>query len=474
VPRRHSERGTVELDTPRSRSWLDRGLSLFTDLRPGEGGTALLLAANIFCFLALYSLLKPVRSALILSESGAVVQSYAAAAQALLLLVLVPLYGRLASRVDRVRLIALVTIFFAANLGGFYLLGRAGFRIGVPFFIWIGIFNLMVPAQLWAFANDIYTDERGKRLFPLIGIGASLGAWLGAELASAVFARVGPYRLMLVAAGGLFVTLLITILVSRRERAAAPRTAAARAADEPLGRTGGFQLVLGQRYLLYIGLLMVVLNVVNSIGEFLLGSFIETEARAAVAASAGTVDATAWIGSFMARFQANVNLLGLLVQMFLVSRIFKYIGVRGALFILPAVALASYSSLAFFPVLAIVVIAKTLENSADYSIQNTARQALFLPTSREAKYKAKQAIDSFFHRSGDLLQAAVVFAGTALALSTRHYALLNLVFIGVWLLLVTGIVREHRRLTGGPPEVPAPSTAIDGEPARPSPVPQAI
>jgi AAA family ATP:ADP antiporter len=120
--------------------------------------------------------------------------------------------------------------------------------------------------------------------------------------------------------------------------------------------------------------------------------------------------------------------------------------VRGALFILPLIALASYSSMAFFPVLAIVRTAKVLENSTDYSIQNTVRQALFLPTTREAKYKAKQAIDSFFWRAGDLLSAVVVFIGTALAFGTRQFALLNIAFIGLWLVLVFAIIREHRKL----------------------------
>ena len=79
------------------KSITERALSIVTDVRPGEGPTALLLTLNVFTLLALYSILKPVRSALILSESGAVAQSYAAAAQALLLLVLVPIYGKFAS-----------------------------------------------------------------------------------------------------------------------------------------------------------------------------------------------------------------------------------------------------------------------------------------------------------------------------------------------------------------------------------------
>jgi ATP:ADP antiporter, AAA family len=315
-----------------------------------------------------------------------------------------------------------------------------------------------VPSQLWAFANDLYTKERGARLFPIVGLGTSLGAWIGAEVASEIFGSLGPYRLMLVAAGGLVVCLLLTLWTDRREAALATGSEGERrqeAADQPLGKAGGFQLVMAQRYLLYIALLITVLNIVNTLGEFMLGSLVESEARRAVASgSAGGLSEAAWIGSFYGNFYANVNLLGLLFQTFLVSRIFKYIGVRGALFILPLVALASYSSLAFFPALAIVRIVKTLENSTDYSIQTTTRHALFLPTSREAKYKAKQAIDSFFWRAGDLLQAVIVFIGVRLAFDIRAYAMINLVLVAMWLWLVFAIAREHRQL------VPTEATAV--------------
>ena len=143
-------------------SWLDRSLSLITEVRAGEGTSALLLAANVFCLLAFYSVLKVVRESLILSEGGAEVKSYSAAGQALLLLAIVPAYGAVASRVNRLRLVCGVTLFFASHLVIFYLLGAAGVRVGVAFFLWIGIFNLVVIAQFWAFANDLYGTERGK------------------------------------------------------------------------------------------------------------------------------------------------------------------------------------------------------------------------------------------------------------------------------------------------------------------------
>jgi AAA family ATP:ADP antiporter len=77
------------------------------------------------------------------------------------------------------------------------------------------------------------------------------------------------------------------------------------------------------------------------------------------------------------------------------------------------------------------------------------RHALFLPTSREAKFKAKAAIDTFFWRLGDMLQAAIVFVGVQLAFAIQHFAIIHLVFVGIWLLVVTAIAREHKRLSAG-------------------------
>jgi AAA family ATP:ADP antiporter len=428
------------------RGLLDRILALGADVRPGEGAGALMLAANVFLLLAFYYLLKTVREALILSEGGAEVKSYASAGQALLLLGFVPAYGALASRVNRLTLINWVTLFFASHLVIFYLLGVAGVHIGIVFFLWIGVFNLVMPAQLWAFANDVYDPERGKRLFPIVGIGASLGAWAGAAFAGELFDRVGSYPILLIAAAGLPVTLLLTRLIEQRVR----RGRAATTAEAPIGKAGGFRLVLSQRYLLFIALFVLVTNIVNTLGEFILGSLVTADVSARIAsgaAPAGSEDVL--IGAFYSRFFAWVNFLGFAFQLLLVSRLFKWLGVRGTLFVLPVIAAFTYGTTALMPVLGVIMVVKMLENSTDYSINNTTRHALFLPTSREAKYKAKQAIDAFFWRAGDVLQAVVVFVGAELlALATRGFAVVNLTIVAVWIVLGIAIAREHRKLTG--------------------------
>lgn len=431
---------------------LDRALSLVTDVRAGEGVGALLLALNVFYLLAFYQVLKIVRDALILSESGAVAASYASAGMAAALFVFVPAYGAIASRVNRVWLISGVTIFFASHLLIFYALGSAGVRIGVPFYIWVGVFNMVAVAQFWAFANDLYTNERGKRLFPLVGVGASLGALVGAGLTAYFFKGTGPYSLMLIAAFGLLVPVALTIIVHRRE--GHRKEAKKDEAEKPVGGPGGFTLVFQQRYLLYIAMLVLVYNLVNTLGGFMLNQEIEQEATRVAAATAGATEEqvraikASVSGTLSGTVGTYVNLLAFVLQAFFMSRIFKYVGVRGALFILPVIAATGYTAVALVPMLMTIQWTKIFENSTDYSIQNTTRQALFLPTSREAKYKAKQAIDSFFVRFGDMLQAGVVYVGVQIALSVRGFAIVNLVLIGVWMLIVVGIRREHKKLTG--------------------------
>jgi AAA family ATP:ADP antiporter len=153
------------------------------------------------------------------------------------------------------------------------------------------------------------------------------------------------------------------------------------------------------------------------------------------------------IGAFYGNFFFWVNLVGVLVQMFLVSRVLKYLGVRTALFVLPVIAFGGYAAIGLIGGLTVLRIAKTAENSVDYSLQNTVKQALFLPTSREAKYKAKAAIDTFFVRFGDTASALIVFFGLhTLALGARSFALVNVALVGVWIVLNVGIAREHRKI----------------------------
>jgi len=452
---------------PPRKGPLDWFLSLFADVHGGEGATAFLLMLCAFLMLAAYYLVKPLREALILGNEGAEIKSYSSAAQAVLLLVLVPLYGKLASKVGRIRLITWVSLFFISNLVLFDVLGSAGVKgLGIPFFLWVGIFNVMIIAQFWAFANDVYTPEQGKRLFAVVAIGSSLGAIAGAACAKQLIEAVGVFQPMLIAAGMLGVCIVLAHMVHRRHQEGHGEAGAAANADKPLGPEGGFKMVFQQRYLLLIALFILLLNTVNSTGEYILGKTIGEEAARHTAALAGAAPGSdpkeQWIGAFYADFFFWVNLVGAIAQLFLVGRIMKWFGVRVALFVLPVIALGGYGLLATAPILAYIRGVKIAENAVDYSLNNTARHALFLPTSREAKYKAKAAIDSFFWRMGDLVSAGIVFTASQLALGIRQVSMINLGFVLVWLVLVFAIGRHYNQLAregdaAAEKEVPAPS-----------------
>lgn len=428
---------------------LERLLSRVVPVQSGEGRVVLLLFANIFVLLFAYYLLKPVREALVLTEGSAEVRSYALAAQALLLMAIIPVYTAFLRRVfPHYHLVPWVTVFLTANLGVFLACALAGLSIGVPFFIWLGIFNVLIVAQFWAFAADLFSVRSGERLFVLIAVGASAGAWGGAVASKFLFGMLGLYGAMGVAMVLLLATAPLTPIARRLVPAGSQPPAAAQAAhpEEIAGVLGGFRIVLTDPYLRLIAVFMLLLNCINSTGEFLLSSAVDAHAEALVAA--GTIaSAGPWIGAFYGEFYAWVNGLGILIQLFLVARVFKYLGVGGATRVLPAIAVIGYGLLAFMPVFAAIQLFKIVENSLNYSLQNTARHALILPCDEEAKYAGKTVIDTFFWRLGDLLHAGIVFAGLHwLAASPAQFALLNCALAGVWLAVAVAIAGRHRRL----------------------------
>ena len=433
---------------------LDRLLRLGADVRPGEGPTALLLSFAGFLTLACYYTIRPLRAAFLLPVNlalpgglvidGPVITSYSGAVLAAVFLFSVPAYSALASRVNRMRLINLVCLFFTSTLLIFYAFGHVmpPAALGIGFFLWVGVFNLMVQAQFWSFANDLYTAEQGKRLFAIVGVGATLGGVAGARTAAVVIRAFGEFAPMVVAATLLATCMLVLNIVNQRERGGTPLIE--RVADQPLGRQGGFQLVLAHRYLRLIALLTLTIQITNTNGNYLLDATLSETARAAVAGTG--LSGRQFIGAFRAEMDFYQNVLVVLIQFFLVSRIFKHVGVGGALFIAPAIAVVHYGAFAGAPVLSVIRVGKIAENATDYSLQNTLRRALFLPTSREAKYKGLQAVETFFWRAGDMLSAlAVLIVVQIFGLGVREFALINLGIVGLWVLIATNLRRESRR-----------------------------
>jgi len=448
-----------------SGGWAERALKLVTDIRPGEAGTALLLTVNVFLLLTAYYIIKPIRESFILSKWTPEDKAYLFAAMAFVLIFVVKGFGRLASHVPRQKLIAWVSGFFISNIVLFYalhLVGISGKAMGVIYFIWVGIFNVTAVAQFWAFANDLYTEDAGRRLFPLVAFGAVFGGFVGSTLTEILVGALGEFEMLLLAAGILGLCVVFTLIIHHREvglKKTAPRPgtkapAAELEEEKPVAPGGGFRLVWHNRYLLSIALFVLLLNFINQNGQYILDSVAApaAEKAAAVATTAAEHDLLKrqFLTEFYAGFMSLQGLWSMLLQLVVVSRIFKWFGIRVAVFVLPVIALGGYLSLSAFLSLGLVKVFKAIENGTDYSLMNTTRHSLFLITSRVEKYKAKAAIDTFFHRTGDTLNAVLVFLNMAfLKWSIASLALLNLVFVALWIGVGAMIFREHKKRTVG-------------------------
>ena len=452
-------------------SWLERGLRVFTEIRPGEGHNALLMLVNVLLILCAYYLVKPLREGW-LAVSGIEgltkmeLKAYSSFAQGLLLIGATAAYARLVGRWPRVVLISRTTLFCMSNLLLFWLLQPDFFfehlpAMGIVFYLWVGMFGVFVVAQFWAFAADLYEDEQGRRLLPLIAIGATSGAVIGSWISETVVTgRLLPTEyVMLIALAPLAVSIGLTRAAAAPAQRAAPES---KPGAEVAKRRSALMLVLRSRFLLAVAVATLLLNWVNTNGEnvlfYVVQEALEQQSRAAGLGPDG--DGLRFIRDGTTVFYGNfyfwVNLVALLMQGFLASRLLKY-GGFGALFLLmPVVALVTYGAMFLVPVLGVIKAMKVVENAADYSVNNTARHVLWLPVEGDVTYRAKPTIDSLFLRLGDGLAAASVLLATrVIRPGLEGFLAASVALVLVWLAVSVWIVFAHRRLAAeGSVDVP--------------------
>jgi AAA family ATP:ADP antiporter len=453
-------------------STTERFLGLFTDVEPGEGGTALMMFANVFLILLAYYFIKPLREGWIaISDieglSKMEVKAYSSFAQSLILLFVVGWYARLSERWDRVTLFTRATLFCISNMVVFWFLQPNFFFdqlpvSGILYYLWVGMFGVFVVAQFWTFCADVYTDERGKRMMPFIAVGATAGAAAGSWMVDRLVdsGMVPTEGLLLLATAPLFVSILLVRAVDKRQARSFDGTDAggiddvAGAGREPQQASiwTGARLVLVSRFLLLAALVTLFTNWVNTNGENLLFRVVQ-ETLAGQARAQGVMDGKDLLAfirdgttAFYGNFYFWVNSVALLLQAFVASRLLKYGGFGAILLILPVIALASYTVMALLPILAIVKTMKIAENATDYSLNNTSRHVLWLPVSSAMKFHGKPAIDTLYVRLGDGLAAITVLVGVhLLVLSTGQFFAFNVFLVLCWLVAGVMLVKAHRR-----------------------------
>ena len=424
--------------------------------RSSKTGTSLLFGYG-FLILFSYYLLKPVRDALVLSENGAEVRSYLVAVAAVLLVLVVPIYSAVYRRHGARAVVQSITGFFIVTLAGLAVLSLTVVPLGVIFFVWISVFGVMTISQFWALAADIFDVGRGESSYPRLAVGLALGAWAGGQCAALLFPWIGAAGLMILACGILSAQLVLAefvlpLTLRRKSPGAAPSQA-------PLALVGGFAVVLRDRYLCLLAALVVLLNWITATGDFILAKAI-LQYAATLNSDLQSADEGVTIGTLYGQYYAWMTALGLFIQAFVVSRIFRLMGPQGAICVVPALMILGYVLIAFIPIFAAIRLYKLLEDSSSYSLHNTARHALFLPAKKNEKYEGQTTTDTVFWRAGDLIQAAAIYVGSNwFGFGLVEFAIFNALLAGIFLGVALCARGRYEQMTGG-------GSSVSGVPQR--------
>ena len=437
---------------------IDRLLRRAVDIEDGE--VRPMLWACLYCFfvLASFYVLRPLREEMgIAGGIKNLPRMYLGTLAATI--ITVPLFSALVGRFSRRRFIPIAYRFFALNLVGFFLLFQwlpEDSRVWAArvFYVWLSVFNLFVVSVFWGYMADIFTSGQGKRLFGLVAAGGTLGGIAGAGFTSLVVQRVGTHAMFLIAAlvveaavqaFGMLDRLPVLLGEARNlsldgfvEKVAA----VAAKKEERLDRTGwlgGFTLVARSPYLLFYCLFMLLFTNSSTFAYF-------EQARFVKAASADPASRTA----IFANIDLYVNMLALAVQMFLTGRVVRWLGLGGALCILPFLSLGGFWALLAWPTLTTLIAFQVLRRGSDYAVSKPTREVLFTVLPREEKYKAKSFIDTFVYRGGDAVNANLYDVLTAAGDPARRVAWFSVPVTALWIGVSLLLSRRQQRLAAAP------------------------
>lgn len=397
-------------------------------IRRDEALPVLYATAFFFCVLAALMLLRPARDALGM-QRGIESVRWLFVATSIITLLVNPLFGWLVARYRRMRFLLISYGFFALGLLAFYLLltlapTAVGERSGQLFYVWFSVFNFFATMLFWALMADSFTLEQGKRLFPVISAGGTLGAIAGPALTALLVERLGTPALLLVAIGFIALAGLAAWAVARRQPAIGA------AADAPIGGSAlaGISAVLRSRFLLGIAGYVLILSVMVT--------FLYFTRLQMVAALGEDLDLrTGWL----ARIDMATQIATLVLQLALAGRLVERIGLSWTLALLPLTTALGFIGLALVATLTMLVLVEALFRAVQRAVQRPAREMLFTTVRREDKYKAKAVIDTFVYRMGDVAGAGTegalaqlgmglaALAATAVPLAVAWAAL------GLWL-----------------------------------------
>ncbi len=428
------------MSTPVSRpSLLARWLAPIAELRAGEGGTALLLFLYSFLAMTSYNIVKPVTRSQFISSLGADNLPWVQFVSGMVIGVLMQAYTKLIAGVPRRWTIPVTQAGMIALLVVFWLLfTQVGSEwVSVGFYLYGLVLGILLISQFWTLANDIYDPRQAKRLFGLIGGGASLGGALGAAITATLVEQLGTKSMLLVSAAILAACLLIVVRIIRTNERAGQSDASKTGEEASVGSGEALSLLRGSRHLKIIALVITFAAIGAAIIEQQLNM---ATAEAKGRANTDSITAVlAWVGVYL-------SLIGLFIQVALTSRIHRLLGIGFALLILPVSLGASGLLMLGVGALWTTGLARVLDTSLRYTVDKTTREILFLPLPADVKYRAKPFIDVTVDRlskGGGALLILVLIKDWGLGLTWRQLSYASIVIMALWIVFALRGRKEY-------------------------------
>jgi AAA family ATP:ADP antiporter len=395
-------------------------LAAAINAQPAELPGLLAAFACVFAMFSSYSILRPIRETMGLT-SGVETLPALFWGTFVAMLAVQPVYGWLTSRFRRTVFLPWVYLFFILNIVCFYAWFNAQADhtwIARVYFVWVSVFNLFVVAVFWSLMADVFTREQAGRLFGVIAAGLSLGGLFGPFLGKQLAQPIGTVNLLLVSATLLAIGLGFMLAVLRWHRRHGTRDADA--AADPDARLGGgalaaFRQVVSSRYLALIAVFVLLLTWAST--------FLYLEQQALVAATFADRDART---EFFNTLDFWVQGASLTVQLFLFGRLYRWLGFRALIVLVPVAMMFGFATLALMPTFAVLIGVMVVRRVGEYSIARPSRDTLYTVVTREEKYKAKSLIDTFVYRGGDATSASL----HALLKSTFELGLVGIAWTG--------------------------------------------
>ena len=379
--------------------WCEGMLQRLADklpLRHGERVITSLMFLYIFGVMTFYYVLKPLRNSLFLTKFSSRELAYAYLLTAIFAGTLAALIFRLTRRLSPVRMMTVTNLGIIAMMLYFsWALGRQIENLPYIYFVFVQMVSGLTTAIFWLMAGYIYDSRQAKRLFPLLGAGAILGAIAGSILAEYLFRLLNPQFMVGVCIALCCALILVGRAAWRYRLVDAERPAARRFEEAESGAGDVIRTVLGSRHLALMALSVFLVIVASQLADWQ----VNDAAKAAYGNLPSREQGRA-IGQFFARMNLITNALGVLIQVTLAGFLVRRFGIGAAVLFLPAGLLIASCGVFLHPGLMTAAIALGINNVLEHSLNRVGRELLYLPLSREVRKRIKIFIDVFSDKCG--------------------------------------------------------------------------